>query len=83
MTIKPQWAKENTISTGKLSKEIDVSTITRLERVIINASNRGNKSCQITLENYDISKEILEMNGYSCVIEGELDYGGHVEVKWM
>lgn len=85
MMIKPEWAKENTLSNGGLFTEFvyNNTNLTNVERVIMNASSRGNKSCQINLNNYDLPKEILEINGYVCEIVGELEFDGYVNIKWM
>lgn len=85
MIIKPQWAKENALSGGQLFSEVIYSdpNLTNVERVIMNSSTRGNKSCQINLNNYDLPKEILVINGYVCEIVGELEFGGYVNIKWM
>ena len=85
MMIKPKWAKENTLSNGGLFREVIYTdpNLTKVERIIMNASSRGNKSCQINLDNYDLPKEVLEINGYTCRVIGELDFGGYVEIKWF
>jgi hypothetical protein len=85
MMIKPEWAKENTLSNGGLFTEFvyNNTNLTNVERVIMNASSRGNKSCQINLDNYDLPKEVLEINGYVCSVIGELEFDGYVEIKWF